>query len=89
MRTGERPEAVFDALQGRGQIRLYASEAERQAAIADTVAAQHTPGHPVAVVVDTGEQVSELNAAIRDRFVTAGTVNDTCLLYTSPSPRDS
>jgi len=87
MRTGEQPEAVFDALQGRGQIRLYASEAERQAAIAETVAAQHTPGHSVAVVVDTGEQVNELNAAIRDRLVATGTVNDTWVVTTLAGQR--
>ncbi|MGI9155460.1 MAG: ATP-dependent DNA helicase [Marmoricola sp.] len=87
MRTGEQHAAVFDALAGRGQIRLHANEAERQAAIADTVAAHHAQGEPVALVVDTGEQVAELNAAIRDRLVATGAVDDTQVVTTSAGQR--
>ena len=87
MRTGEQPAAVFDALAGRGQIRLHGSEAERQAAIADTVTAQHTNGDAVAVVVDTREQVAELNAAIRDRLVNARAVDDTEVAITGAGQR--
>ncbi|MGI8721546.1 MAG: AAA family ATPase [Geodermatophilaceae bacterium] len=87
MRTGEQPAAVFDALAGRGLIRVHANEAERQAAIADTVAAHHAQGAPVALVADTGEQVAELNAAIRDRLVTAGAVDDTHVVTTLAGQR--
>ncbi|MGI9156738.1 MAG: AAA family ATPase, partial [Marmoricola sp.] len=87
MRTGEQPAAVFDALAGRGQIRLHADEAERQAAIADTVAAQHAQDEPVALVVDTREQVAELNAAIRDRLITTGVVDDSRVVTTGAGQR--
>jgi len=87
MRTGEQPAAVFDALLGRRQIRVHANEAERQTAIADTVAAQHAQGRPVALVVDTGEQVAELNATIRDRLVVAGAVDDAQVVITGAGQR--
>lgn len=41
----------------------------------------------MAVVVDTGEQVDELNAAIRDRLVSTGTVDDTQVLITGAGQR--
>ncbi|TFV63624.1 TrwC relaxase [Geodermatophilus sp. DF01-2] len=75
MRAGENPGAVFDALLARGQIRLHTDpEALREtlAAAADG----YTAGERVAVVVATREQAAALNAAIRDRLVTEGRVDD-------------
>lgn len=63
MRTGERSGEVFDALVERGQIVLHGSEVER------TVAVAQEDG---LVIADTREQVSELNAAIRERRVCDG-----------------
>ena len=77
MRAGEDPGAVFDQLVDRGQVRVHASEADRHAALAELVAAEHLAEGDVAVVVDTREQAAALNAAIRDRLVTAGMVDDT------------
>jgi len=62
MRSGERPEEVFDALLERGQIVLHASEVERTAVLADIGAA----GDEL-IIADTREQVGSINAAIRDR----------------------
>lgn len=61
MRTGADPGTVFDALHRQGHVVVHASESERTAALA----AAGTSGD--LVVVDTREQVAELNAAIRDR----------------------
>ena len=63
MRTGERSAEVFDALVGRGQIVVHASEVERTAAVAE---------EDGLVIADTREQVSTLNAAIRERRVGGG-----------------
>jgi thymidine kinase len=87
MRVGERPEAVFDALHARDQIRIHPNAGDLQAAVADTVATQHRNGHGVAVVVDTREQVAELNAAIRDRLITTGLVDDTRVVTTRAGQR--
>ena len=76
MRLGENPAATFDALYARGQIRLHGSEHDRHAAIAEEFLAEHLAGGTVKVVVDTREQVAALNAAIRDRLVAAGLVDD-------------
>ena len=78
MRTGDDPGAVFDALLARGQIRLHPDAAALQEALAATAAARPPRAvSRVAVVVDTREQAAELNAAIRDRLVAAGRVDDT------------
>ena len=76
MRQGDNPAKVFDALEARRQLQLHASEHERQQAIADQVVAARRAGSTLAVVVDTREQAASLNAAIRDRLVTAGVVDD-------------
>jgi ATP-dependent exoDNAse (exonuclease V) alpha subunit len=65
MRSGADPGAVFDALVPRGQIQLHPDAAAVQAALAALAADHHRRGERVAVVVDTREQASELNAAIR------------------------
>lgn len=59
MRTGERASEVFDALVARGQVVVHASEVERTAAMAEL-------GEDL-VIADTREQVSAINAAVRDR----------------------
>lgn len=60
MRTGEHSGEVFDALLARGLIEIHASEVERRYALA-TLATEGT-----LVIADTREQVSDLNAAIRE-----------------------
>jgi exodeoxyribonuclease V alpha subunit len=70
MRSGERPGEVFDQLHERGHIVLHASEAERTAALAAIGAAQaedRPDERDQLVIADTRDQVSALNAAIRDR----------------------
>jgi hypothetical protein len=61
MRTGEDPEAVFDALRRRGQVVIHPSETERDVALAEAGASGDL------VVADTREQVARLNAVIRDQ----------------------
>src|SRR3954452_21139704 len=77
MRRGEDPGGVFDALTARDQIRLHPDAASLQDTIAAVAAVSHGQGVPVAVVVDTREQATELNAAIRERLVADGHVDDT------------
>jgi exodeoxyribonuclease V alpha subunit len=77
MRAGADPGAVFDALAARGQIQLHPDPTARHEALAALAAAALIQGQPVAAVVDTGEQAAELNAAIRDRLIAAGRVDDT------------
>jgi ATP-dependent exoDNAse (exonuclease V) alpha subunit len=76
MRTGEDPGAVFDVLAARGHIRLHADAAAREEALAEVATAARAAGMPAAVVVDTREQATALNAAIRDRLVAGGLVDD-------------
>ena len=57
MRTGQQPGEVFDDLLARGQIVVHRSEVERLAALSTADGL---------IVADTREQVSALNAAIRD-----------------------
>jgi conjugative relaxase-like TrwC/TraI family protein len=87
MRTGENPDAVFDALLARGQIRIHHSDADRLAALADTSAQAAGGGGETVVVADTGEQVAALNAAIRDRLITRGSVSDDAVVGTSAGER--
>lgn len=58
MRTGRQAGEVFDALVERGQIVIHPSEVERTTALVEVEGL---------VIADTREQVSALNAAIRDR----------------------
>jgi hypothetical protein len=76
MRTGEDPGAVFDALLARDQIRVHAGDPDRVAALADTAVQALDAGSPAAVVADTREQVTGLNAAIRERLIALGLVDD-------------
>ena len=66
MRSGERSGEVFDELLERGQIVLHASEVERTAALA-AIGADGADDVDQLVIADTRDQVSALNAAIRDR----------------------
>jgi hypothetical protein len=87
MRTGEDPGAVFNALMARGHIRLHADSAALQAALAAMTAAHHRDSERVAVVVDTREQAAELGAAIRDRLVADGRVDDAQVAVTDAGQR--
>jgi exodeoxyribonuclease V alpha subunit len=60
MRASDDPGEVFDALRRRGQILIHPTDVERFAALAEAGARGDL------VVADTREQVTDLNAAIRD-----------------------
>jgi exodeoxyribonuclease V alpha subunit len=66
MRTAERSGEVFDELLERGEIVLHASEVERTAVLA-AIGADDVDAGDQLVIADTRDQVSALNAAIRDR----------------------
>jgi exodeoxyribonuclease V alpha subunit len=87
MRAGDDPGKVFDALLARGQIRLHPDAQARQEEVAATAASSYSAGEPVALVVDTGEQAAELNAAIRDRLVAAGRRDDRHVAVTGAGER--
>jgi exodeoxyribonuclease V alpha subunit len=76
MRDGHEPAGVFDYLHRHDQVRVHDCELDRQQAIADDVVAARQAGHAPAVVVDTRDQGLALNAAIRDRLVERGLVDD-------------
>jgi hypothetical protein len=86
MRAGDSPGDVFEALLARNQIHLHTSAADLQAALAETVA-DYSNGDHVAVVVDTRDQAGALNAAIRDRLVAAGRVDDSRATSTGAGQR--
>ena len=71
MRTGTEPDRVFDRLAERGQVVVHGSEQERTAALADEAAETGA-----LVIADTREQIADLNAAIRERRVATGQVDD-------------
>ncbi|CCG02168.1 MobF family relaxase [Blastococcus saxobsidens] len=84
MRAGDDPGKVFDVLLARGQIRLHPDPETLREALAGAAAApSSTDGERIAVVADTREQVAELNAAIRDRLVAAGRVDDVHAVVTA------
>jgi conjugative relaxase-like TrwC/TraI family protein len=94
-RSGEPRGEVFDALWARDQIRVYASQTERTAALADLAATAVLSCDPtlgptaeaVVVMADTREQVAGLNGAIRDRLVQAGRVDDNHVVVTRSGQR--
>jgi exodeoxyribonuclease V alpha subunit len=86
MRRGDNAGAVFDALLARERIRLHPDPGALQQALA-AIAADHGRAADVAVVADTREQVSELNAAIRGRLVADGRVDDTRVVTTRAGQR--
>jgi exodeoxyribonuclease V alpha subunit len=87
MRTGQDPGPVFDALVARGQVRLHADPAGLQGVLASVAAGHDREGERVAVVVDTREQAAELNAAIRERLVGDGRVDDIRVAVTGAGQR--
>jgi exodeoxyribonuclease V alpha subunit len=87
MRRGDDPRAVFDALHACGQIRLHPDATARLESLAMLAAASYVDGEAAAVVVDTREQTAELNAAIRDRLVADGRVDDTTVTATRAGQR--
>jgi hypothetical protein len=87
MRTGTDPGLVFAHLYIRGQITLHPDAAAQYAAVADQAAAAYTAGVPVAVVLNTREQVSVMNAAIRGRLIVAGRVDDGRVVSTRAGDR--
>jgi hypothetical protein len=87
MRAGEDPGTVFHALLGRGQIRLHPDTGSLREALAAGVAEGHAAGERVAVVVATREQAAALNAAIRDRLVSDGRVDDRRAVVTGAGER--
>jgi exodeoxyribonuclease V alpha subunit len=86
MRRGDNPGAVFDALHARGRIRLHSDRGALQHELAAISAGNGRAGD-VAVVVDTREQVDELNAAIRGRLVDDGRVDDINVVTTRAGQR--
>ncbi|WP_300404150.1 MobF family relaxase [Nocardioides sp.] len=85
MRRGD---PVFDELWEDGHIVLHPSEAERTQMIAAEAAEAILTGHTSrALMADTREQVAALNAAIRDRLVAAGLVDDHTVVTTRAGER--
>jgi len=82
MRTGERPDDVFDQLVHRGQVVLYPDGPARTAALADDAAAT-----AALVVADTREQVADLNQTVRERLVADGKVDDSRAIVTNDGER--
>jgi ATP-dependent exoDNAse (exonuclease V) alpha subunit len=87
MRAGEDPGGVFDSLVARGRIRQHADPAGLQEALVAVTARRQREGGRVAVVVDTREQAAELGAAIRERLVADGRVDDTRVAVTGAGQR--
>jgi len=87
MRSGADPGAVFDTLHTRGQVRIHPIAAEQQQMIAEDVLTARRDAAPVTVVADTREQVAALNAAIRERLVAAGLVDDRQVVTTRAGER--
>ena len=90
---GERVGEVWDALWRRGQIRIYASDAERTRALALALLAAVTDRSDdqgaggTLMMADTREQTTALNGAIRDRLLAAGHLDDTNTIVTETGER--
>ena len=87
MRAGANPGRVFDALLARGQIRLHPDAQALREALAAGAADSYTAGERVAVVAAACERAATLNAAIRDRLVTDGRVDDRHVVVTAAGER--
>lgn len=90
MRDATDPAAVFDELVHRDLIQVHASDADRVNELARTAvdARCRTGGLGRTVVIaDTRDQVAQLNAAIRDRLVDAGMVDDSSATSTGAGQR--
>ena len=82
MRTGADPSAVFDQLLARGQVVVHPSDEDRTRTLVTTAA-----DTGALVVADTREQVADLNAAIRERLVASGRVEDRQVVVTDAGER--
>jgi len=82
---------VWEALMRRGQIRIYASDAERTQALAqlaaDTVRTGGRGRTGMLMMADTREATAVLNGAIRDRLIAAGHLDDTRGVVTTAGER--
>src|SRR5680860_866946 len=78
MRTGQSPGEVFDMLHERGLIQIHTTEVERLAALT---------GVEGTVMADTREQVTSLNAAIRDRRLGTGETSAAAAVTTAAGER--
>jgi exodeoxyribonuclease V alpha subunit len=87
MRTGDNPDAVFDALLAQDQIRLHANTGELYTAIADAAVADRHARRETSVVATTREQVGELNVVIREHMIHAGLVHDEKTVTTAAGER--
>ncbi|GAB3312784.1 hypothetical protein GCM10027451_25960 [Geodermatophilus aquaeductus] len=87
MRAGTDPGAVFDALLARGQLRLHSDVQALREALAAGAAEDSAAGERVAVVVATREQAAALSAAVRDRLVTEGRVDNRRVVITGAGER--
>ncbi|WP_369254127.1 MobF family relaxase [Geodermatophilus amargosae] len=87
LRAGEDPGGVFDSLLARGRIRLHADPVGLREALAGVTARRQREGERVAVVVDTREQAAEMGAAIRERLVADGRVDDMRVAVTGAGQR--
>lgn len=76
MRDATGSAELFDALVERDQIRVHLSEHERITALASVAVDAARGKRATVILADTKEQVAQLNAAIRDRLVAAGAVDD-------------
>ena len=96
-RGGERVGEVWDALWRRGQIQVYASDAERTHALARLAADSIRTGDEggrdpgdrggMLMMADTREQTTALNGAIRDRLLAVGHLDDTHTVVTTTGER--
>ncbi|MDQ3627765.1 MAG: hypothetical protein M3419_02935 [Actinomycetota bacterium] len=82
MRNGEAPAAVLDQLVQCGQITVHPTQPERAQALVSDAAESGA-----LVIADTREQVADINAAIRDRLVAAGRVDDRRVVLTDSGER--
>lgn len=86
--TNDSRESVFEALWRRGQIKVHAGEPERLQALAgeaaDAIIAGH---HRSAVMADNHDQVTALNAMVRDRLVADGVVDDSRVVINEAGER--
>ncbi|SOC50818.1 AAA domain-containing protein [Blastococcus aggregatus] len=87
MRGGNDSGRVFDSLAARGQMRLHPDHASLSVALAALAAEHHRRGEQAAIVVDTREQAAELGAAIRERRVADGLVDDVRVAVTGAGQR--
>lgn len=86
--TNDSRESVFEALWRRGQIKVHASEPERVQTLADEAAEVILAGHHrSAVMADNDDQVTALNAMVRDRLVADGVVEDSRVVINEAGER--